>query len=81
MGAEQRIFAHPGAMSNLHQVVDLRTARNARFADAGPIDTGISLDFNIVFNHGRAGLHDLVPMTFAILRKAETVASDYNSVL
>src|SRR5436305_889004 len=68
-------------MSNLHQVVDLRASPNAGFAHAGPIDACISLNFNIVFNNGGAGLHDFVPLTRFVLGKTEAVATDHYSVL
>ncbi len=45
--AQQRVLADRRAMSDLHQVVDLGAARDAGLADAGAIDAGVGLHFDI----------------------------------
>src|SRR5262249_55672053 len=51
LGAEQGIVADAGAVTDLYQVIDFRSAPYARFADAGAVDTGISLYFYIVLQN------------------------------
>ncbi len=68
-------------VSNLDEVVDLRPASNSRFADAGAIDTGVGLNFHIIFEHRGAGLNNLVPFALAVFRKTEAVSADDYSVL
>jgi len=79
--AQQCVFADLGAMSYLDQVVDLRTAGNARFPYAGTVHAGIGLNFNVIFNDRRPGLHDLVPVAVLVFGEAEAVAANYDSVL
>ena len=54
LSAKQSVLAHRRAMSDLRQVVDLRTAADTGFADAGAIDAGVGLDFHIILQHRRA---------------------------
>ena len=72
---------HFRAVPNLHEVIDLRPASNTRFANAGAINTGIGLDFHIIFEHRRARLNNLVPFALAIFRKPEAVSADDYAVL
>src|SRR5437899_2243346 len=68
-------------MSHLDQVVDLRAAGNARFPDAGAVNAGVGLNFNVIFNDRRPGLYDLVPVAVVVFSEAEPVAAYYDSVL
>jgi len=83
--AQQGIAAHRGAMAYLDEIIDLGAGMDAGFADAGAVDAGIRLDFDVVFENGRAGLNDFVP-GFAgwhpgLFGEAEAVRSDDGSVL
>src|ERR1039457_4136249 len=69
-----------GAMSHLHQVVDLNPAPNAGFTNAGAVHAGIRLHLNVAVQHRRARLGDFFP-AFAVAGKAEAVASDNGAVL
>jgi hypothetical protein len=40
-----------------------------------------ALDFHIVFDHGHAGLHDLVMRSIGAFGEAESVAADHHAVL
>src|SRR6266516_6100038 len=68
-------------MSNLHEVVDLRAARNACFSDAGAIHAGVCLNLDVVFDHCWTGLHNLVPAACIVFRKAEAVAAHDHTIL
>src|SRR5205809_64861 len=59
--------------SNLHQVINLGTAPNARFAQGGAINAGVGLDFNVVLNHHFAGLRNLLPASIIIFGKAKAI--------
>ena len=81
MGAEQRVFAYLGAVSDLHQIVNLCTATDARFTHAGAVYARISLNLHIIFDHSRAGLDDLVPAAGVVFRETKTVAADNYAIL
>src|SRR5579864_2883629 len=68
-------------MTYLHEIVDLYTAAEPSFADAGAVDAGIGLHLNIVLNHYRGGLRNLVPAALRGFRKPESVCADHDSVL
>src|SRR6476661_8179251 len=70
-----------GAVSDLHQIVDLGAAPDAGLLHAGPVHAGVGLDFDIVLNDYRLGLQDLVPVAGVILGEAETIGPDYSAVL
>ena len=79
--AQKRIFAHRRAMSNLHEVVDLGPAANPRFANAGAIDAGICLNFDMIFNDRRTRLHNLVPLAGIVLGEAVAVGPHHHAIL
>ena len=54
LGTEQGIFAHRGAVADLHQVIDLAAAPDPRLADARPVDAGVGLYLHIVGDDRRA---------------------------
>src|SRR5271157_4239920 len=74
------MFADRGAMPNLHQVVDFDAATNAGHSDAGAIDTGVRLYFDIALQHRRARLRDFLP-ALAVAGKSEAVAANNGAVL
>ena len=61
LGAEEGVFADRRAVADLDEVVDFGAGVDAGFADGGAVDGGVGLDFDVVFEDGRAGLEDLVP--------------------
>ena len=69
------------AVTDLHQIVDLGAAPDASFLHAGAIDAGVGLDFDIIFNDDRLGLHDLVPVRGVIFGEAEAVGADDCAIL
>ena len=46
--AHSRYVANRGAVTHLHQVIDLYSARDPGFADAGAVNAGIGLYLYIV---------------------------------
>src|ERR1700678_2876347 len=68
-------------MPNLHEIIDLDPASNAGFAHAGPVDAGVGLNLDVIFNHHWSWLRDLVPMSVASLGEAKAIASNDNSIL
>ena len=76
----KRMLADRGAVPHLHQVVDFDAAADARFANAGAVDAGVGLDFDVVLQHRRAGLRDLLPAV-SVAGEAKAVAADHRAVL
>src|SRR6267142_2048452 len=68
-------------MANLDHIVDLRTARDASLSDAGAVDAGVRLHFDIVLQHSCAGLNDLVPVAGIVFGKAKPIAAYDHAVL
>ena len=54
LGAQQSILADSGAVTDLYQVIYLHPATNTGFANAGTVDTRVSLYLDIVFQDRRA---------------------------
>ncbi len=85
LGTEQGVAADGGAVAYLDEIVDLGPGVDAGFADAGAVDAGVGLDFDVVFEDGGAGLLDLVPasagLDACLFGEAEAVGSDDGSVL
>ncbi len=69
------------AVADLHQIVDLRAAADVSFAHAGAVDAGVGLDLDVVFNHHRLGLRNLVPASSVVLGEAEAVGADDHAIL
>ena len=68
-------------MTNLDEVVDFHAAANAGFSDRSAIDSGIGADFDVVFDHDDAGLHDLVIGAVVLFGIAVAVGADLRAVL
>jgi len=66
---------------HLHQIVHLNPASYARFAHAGAVDARIRLHLDIVLNHHRRWLWDLVPPSLRRLRKPESIRSNHHAIL
>src|SRR6516165_12560182 len=60
--AQQRVLTNRRAVSDLCEVVDLHPARDAGLSHTGAIDAGIGLHFDIVLEHRRTRLCDLLPV-------------------
>jgi hypothetical protein len=78
---EQGIFADLRSVADLHQIVDLDPSSDVSFADAGAVDAGVRLNLDVVFDHDRSRLGNLVPTSFAGLGEPEAVGADDDSVL
>ena len=81
LGAQQRAFPNFRSMPDLNQIVDFRAASNAGFTHAGPINARVRLDFDFVFNHGRTGLHNFVPLARVVSCEAKSIRADYGAIL
>src|ERR1700722_9719140 len=75
------MFSDMRPMSDLDQVVDFRAAGDTGFADAGAIDAGIGLEFDVVFNHDRHRLRDFAPMPELIFSEAKSIAANNHPIL
>src|SRR5208283_5924296 len=78
---EQRVVAYGATVADLDQVVDLRAAPNAGFANAGAVDAGVGLDLDVAFDDHVAGLTDIVPVSRVVLGEAKPVDADLGAVL
>src|SRR5260370_12796929 len=68
-------------MANEDKVVDFGTACYAGLPDCSPVDTGVSLHLDVVFEHGGAGLEHLVPCTVSLFCKTQSVAANHHAAL
>src|SRR5467141_2170361 len=68
-------------MANEDKVVDFGAACYAGLPDCSPVDTGVSLHLDVVFEHGGASLKHLVPCTVSLFGKTKSVAADHHDVL
>src|SRR5262249_28517993 len=74
--AQHRVFADIGGVADLYEIVDLRAAADARFADRGAIDRRVRADLHVVFQNDDARLHDLVIRAIGLFRVTEPVGAD-----
>jgi len=81
LAAEHSVFADPRSVADEHEIIELAAAADARFADGRAVDAGVCLHFDIVFQHGWAGLLHFVPAAALLLGKAEAVAANDHTVL
>lgn len=79
--AEERISTHRRTMTYLNEIIDLCPGLDARLSNGSPVDAGISLDFNVVFEDSRAGLKNLVPGSIGLFGKAEAICSYNDAIL
>src|ERR1700693_2757422 len=61
LSADNGVFSHFAGMADQHQIVNFCAAADARFADGGAVDAGIGLDLDVILDHHRSILLDLVP--------------------
>src|SRR6267143_863036 len=81
LSAEHGVGANARSVTDKDKVIELGTAGHSGFTDCGAIDAGVGLNFNIVFEDGRAGLLHFVPSTVFLLGEAEAVAADDDAIL
>src|SRR5260370_36267026 len=79
--AQERIFAIVRGVTYEHEVVNFCAAPDAGFSDGRAIHARVRLNLDIVFDHNRAGLKDLVPAPAGLTGEAETVSADDDAVL
>ena len=68
-------------MSYLHQIVDFRSARDVRLANAGTVDAGIRLNLYVIFDYRRPRLHNLVPSARIVFSESKTIPTNDDSIL
>src|SRR5688572_9253997 len=68
-------------MSDLDEVVDLRTALDPRLADRRAVDRRVRSDLDIVLENNTAGLRNLQPSLLFVLRVTESVRADRRVVV
>src|SRR5215467_11290708 len=68
-------------MADEDKIVDFCAAADARLPDSGAVNASVGLNFDVVFENGRAGLHDFVPGAVFFLGKAKTVGSNDGAIL
>ena len=81
LGAEESVLPDGAAVTDVNHVVELSAAGDAGFADAGAIDAGVGLDFDIVFDGNVAGLNDFMPVRCVVFGETEAVRADDNAIL
>lgn len=79
--AEHGVDADVRGVTDDDQIIEFGAAADAGFPDGGAVDAGVGLDFDVVFENGRAGLLHLVPGAVALLSKTEAIGADDNAVL
>src|SRR2546429_6358122 len=68
-------------MANEDKVVDFGAACDAGLPDGSPVDTGVSLHLDVVFEHRGARLKHFVPSTVSLFGKTKSVAANHHAVL
>src|SRR5690242_347737 len=81
LAAKHVVRTHLRGVADQHQIVELGAFADARFTHSGPIDAGVGLHLNVVFQHSGAGLQHFVPGAVFLLGVAQAVPSDDGAVL
>ena len=81
LGAEDRVGADFDRVADLHEVVDFRSAANARFTDGGAVDASARLNLDVVFDDRGARLRNLVVAAVGAAGEAESVGTDGHAVV
>src|SRR5712692_971291 len=68
-------------MPDQDQVVEFGATSNASFPHRGAVDTGVGLDFDVIFQDGRPGLRQFVPGPIFLFRETESVSTNDHAVL
>ena len=70
-----------GSVSDLDEVVNFDAASDAGLADAGAVDAGVGLDFDVIFDNDRGGLRNFVPVSLGGFGESEAICADDDAVL
>ena len=74
------ILANLAVVADVHEVVDLRPAANARKVERAAVDRGIGADFDVIFNFQAADLGEFfVAAGRAVAHIAKAVAAKHGS--
>jgi hypothetical protein len=80
MGTDDTVLAHDHIMSDLDKVIDLGPLSNARLGKAGPVDTGIGSDLDLILENYGADLRQaLVPIGIGMV--TESVCANHCPVI
>src|SRR5438309_10139462 len=73
------IFANVAIVSDVNQVVDLRSAPDSCLIEGAAINGCIGTDFHVIFNHQPSNLRKLLVMPgLAITHVTETIAAQHS---
>src|SRR5207253_1870602 len=72
--------ADADVVSDLHEVVDLRSLADHRLAERGAVDGRAGADLDVVFNAHDSDLRDLLVTSF-VLRESVAVAADHDAAV
>src|SRR4029077_6928918 len=75
------VSADARGMTDQDEVVKLGATSDAGFADGCAVNAGVGLNFDVVFQDGRAGLQHFVPSAVLLLGEAEAISADDDAVL
>ena len=81
LSTEHGVRADIACVADEDEVVDFCPLADAGFADRGAVNASVGLDFDIVFEHGGAGLDDFVPGAVFAFCETQTVRTDYGAIL
>src|SRR5438105_3324749 len=59
LGDDEAMFSHANVVSDVYQIVDLRSFTDQCFAERCPIDGGVRTDFYVVFDAHDSDLRNL----------------------
>ena len=79
--ASTRVLADRDRVADLHQVVELGAAPDARLAERRAVDRGERADLDVVLDHHDPHLRELVVAALGVAREAEAVGPDHGAVL
>jgi hypothetical protein len=68
-------------MADLHQVVDLCAAPDARLPNGSAVHAGVGLHLNVVLEYSRTRLQNLIPAPVVVFGKTKTVAAHDDTIL
>jgi hypothetical protein len=78
---EQHVLAEHDAVAHLDEVIELRPGLDPRLADGRPIDGRVGANLDIVFDHDRARLRNLLMRSIGARRKPVAIAAHHRAVL
>src|SRR5208337_797683 len=81
LSAEESILSDLAAVSYLNEIVDFCAAVDARFSHGGPVDTGIGLNLDTIFDGHRPGLDYFVVRAIRLASEPEAIRPDNRAIL